>query len=98
MSGGAFSIGGGFWPGVTGIKPIPDLRIFLSSPAMSPNINARVTLAWPFPSTGFRLEAASTPVGGQWVPISDSPSVVDGEYRLTLEATGIARMFRLHSP
>jgi len=96
LSGGNFTLHGGFWSGM--VESNPRLRIFLASPAMPPNINARVTLAWPYPSTGFQLEAASAPVGAQWTTVPNAPGVVNGEFRVTLEAAGSARMFRLRAP
>lgn len=98
MNGGSFQLSGGFWPVTRSRERTPQLRILLASPFTPPNINARVTLAWPFPSPSYQLEAASSPAEPAWAVVANAPSVVDGEYRVTLEATGVARMFRLRSP
>jgi len=88
MSGGIFTVTGGFWPAI--VEELPRLRIILDA--------GNVVLAWPDPSTGFQLQAAPTPLGPGWTTVSQAPVVVAGEKRVILTPTGSGRMFRLSKP
>jgi len=57
---------------------------------------ASLNLNWPVAGAGFTL--ASSPIlgsGAVWTPILAAPSVVDGNYQLTITPTNSAMFFRL---
>jgi hypothetical protein len=93
MSGGKFSLIGGFW-GVALARPElppPVLRIRRSGNA--------VIVSWPNPSTGFQLQMTSslTPLAG-WINVSQTPVVVDGESHVIIPDPVEARFYRLRKP
>lgn len=59
--------------------------------------NAVVT-SWPGTVTNFTLEATSTSTPFNWVPIVQTPELLDGRWRLSQPATSPYRLFRLSSP
>ena len=87
LSGGPFTLGGGFWA-IT-LPDRPRLRIRLAG--------ADVVLSWPDPSTGFELqEAAGLP--SSWTPVSQTPSVVNGEKHVSQSHSPERRFYRLVKP
>jgi hypothetical protein len=96
MSGGMFTITGGFWPGITGgsVGPIPALSIRLGTPVGGVNT---VILSWPNPSTGYVLQQTanmSAPSGG-WTEVNQPPVVVGSNKEVAIQATGSVCFFRL---
>lgn len=94
LSGGGFSLQGGFTP-----VPAPH------SEAVSPEIVAimasgRVEVRWSAAGAeGFALEqSAELGPSATWTRVSAVPTVVDGENVLAMEATGDTRFFRLRRP
>jgi hypothetical protein len=85
MSGGPFTLEGGFWPGV--IVPsageAPSLFIQASSDS--------VTLSWSPATPGFELEAAADLTGAAWSPAPAGNPV-------TIPISGSARFYRLRKP
>ena len=57
-----------------------------------------VRIAWPWPSTGFQLQASSTLGSGTWSPVPDTPSVSNGLNLVQFDLTNSAAFFRLHIP
>lgn len=90
MSGGVFTITGGFWGGVSA-ESFPRLSIRLV-----PGIPNRVVLWWPIPSTGFVLQRMCD--DGAWTDVTQAPIVVDPNKEVTLQATGQFCLFRLARP
>jgi hypothetical protein len=91
MSGGAFTITGGFWV-VPDVEPTWPLFIRPAGP------NTTI-LNWapPNPSTGYVLQQTATMngPGGGWVDVTQPPVVVGPNQEVTLPATGRACLFRL---
>src|SRR5207248_3148935 len=73
LSGGSFTVAGGFW-GIP-LTEAPRLRITLSG--------ANVAIFWPDPSTGFQLQEAAAPRTA-WSNVGQTPSVANGEKHVTL--------------
>ena len=97
-SGGVFTVGGGFWPGVTRLSGLePTLSIRLGVPIAGVNT---VILSWPNPSTGYVLQqtADMSAAGGGWVSVLQTPIIVGPNKEVTLQATGQFCMFRLRHP
>lgn len=87
MSGGGFTLTGGFWSGVGNVAPTPKLSIRRGA-------GNTVILSWPEPSPGYVLEQ-TTNLNAGWSDVTD-PSVIVGPNReVTLPVTGIGRLFRL---
>ena len=86
MSGGAFSISGGFWPGVVS-EPFPRLAIRRAG--------TDVVLSWPNPSTGYQLEQTSAT---GWLDVVQPPTVSGGDKEVTLPINAAHRFFRLRKP
>jgi hypothetical protein len=59
---------------------------------------AQVTVSWPFPSSGYRVELASSLTPLPWTPISASVTLTNGRKTLTIPSTGASRFFRLALP
>jgi hypothetical protein len=57
-----------------------------------------VKLAWPFPSTGYRLELSPTLSSGAWSQPAFTLTVTNGQKTLRLPASGPTRYFRLAQP
>lgn len=95
MSGGLFTLGGGFWPGVTAplAGPPPVLSIRLGTAG-------NVILNWPHPSTGYVLERTfnMNAPGGGWTDVTQPPVIVGPNLEVTLPATGSFALFRLRGP
>ena len=93
MTGGNYSLTGGFWALFAVQTPgAPLLRIFLTS------TNTAV-VAWPAPSTGFNLQANVVVNNTNWVAVTNTVNVVDGENRVIIApATTGNRFFRLFKP
>ena len=60
--------------------------------------DSSVSVAWPWPSTGFQLQTSPTMVTGTWTPVPDSPSVSNGLNILQFNPTNSAVFFRLQIP
>lgn len=93
MSGGNFSLLGGFWGGVTAspVQPVPGIFIQGSG--------GTIILRWPNPSTGYVLQQTASMDGfGAWMGVTQPP-VINGPYKeVTLTPTGRFCMFRLRKP
>jgi gluconolactonase len=55
-----------------------------------------VSVSWPEPSTGFKLQATDS-LGAQatWTPVDDAPQVANGFNQMSVPATNAAQFFRL---
>jgi gluconolactonase len=65
---------------------------------VSPSGGASVRVAWPWPSTGFQLQASSALGTGTWTPVPDTPLVSNGHNLLYFAPTNSAKFFRLQIP
>ncbi|HYQ92049.1 MAG TPA: SMP-30/gluconolactonase/LRE family protein, partial [Candidatus Competibacteraceae bacterium] len=59
---------------------------------------AAVSVEWPWPSTGYQLQASPTLGTGTWTPVPDTPSVSNGHNLLYFAPTNSAMFFRLQLP
>jgi hypothetical protein len=90
LSGGLFTLAGGFW-GVM-LPDAPKLRITLSG--------SNIAIFWPDPSTRFQLQEAGTlpPAPASWTNVGQTPSVANGEKQVTLPRSAATRFYRLTKP
>lgn len=92
MSGGNYSLTGGFWSLFAVQTPgSPTLRIFMTG-------TNTVVLAWPAPSTGFSLQQNAALGTTNWVGVPNVPTVVGGENQVILTPQPGNEYFRLSHP
>jgi hypothetical protein len=92
MSGGNFSLEGGFWSIVAVQTPgAPLLRVVLTS-------TNTVIVAWPAPSTGFSLQQIAVLGTTNWSGVTNSQTVVGSENQVLIPLPATNRFFRLKSP
>jgi hypothetical protein len=61
--------------------------------------NGTVRLSWPNTSTGYTLQRNATPANpAGWTAVSPAPSVVGGDYVVTVTAPSTQQFFRLRRP
>ena len=95
MSGGNFSLEGGFWAIIAAVQTpgAPALRVVRTT-------TNTVVIAWPDPSTGFSLQqnsAANNPSG--WTSVTNpAPVLVGSERQVTIPSPVGNRFYRLQSP
>ena len=72
-----------------------------AAPTLSirPAPNQSIRLSWTNAATGFVVESASV-LGDAtlWRPISQTPTLEDNQYSVTLDASAPNNFFRLHLP
>lgn len=88
-TGGNYMLLGGFWSyaGVIRSEDAPLLRIVRDGP--------NVILAWPNPSTGFRLQKTAALSSPNWSDVNGTPNVVGSEKQLPLSIQPGSQFFRL---
>lgn len=93
MSGGTYSISGGFWSFVAAVQTPggPWLRVIRTT------TNA-VVVAWPNPSTGFTLQQNSDLTSGAWTNTITTPIIVGDEKQLIVAPPVGNRFYRLYKP
>lgn len=92
-SGGGYTLTGGFWahPGSSTLEAPPTLHIS--------RLGFKVRISWPNPSTGFRLQQATSPTAPvAWADVTSSPVVAGEAKEVTLPAGSVQRFFRLYKP
>jgi hypothetical protein len=57
-----------------------------------------VALSWPLQSDLGIVQYKADLGSGVWVPLTDTPSLTNGQHRIELPLTNSARLFRLHYP
>jgi hypothetical protein len=57
--------------------------------------NNTATVSWPFPSTGFVLESATSPSPANWQPAVEVPMTNNGLLSVTVPLNQVRRYFRL---
>lgn len=73
--------------------PAPvDLVLSIGSSAADPG---SIELSWPESMGSATIESFNPGVSTQWAPLAAAPSVVDGRYRVTVQAGDAAQLFRL---
>jgi len=92
MTGGSYSVTGGFWALYAVQTPgAPLLRIFLTT------TNTAV-VAWPYPSTGFRLQSNPNLATTNWANVLNPTNVVGSENQVIFSPTMGNVFFRLMNP
>lgn len=95
MSGGTYSLAGGFWGGITGgvLEPVPVLSVRILG-------GGQLTLSWRNPSTGYVLQQTASMSGqdGGWMDVTNAPVINGSNKEVTLTAAGGFCMFRLRQP
>ncbi len=79
-----YAVAGGFWS-VLGVRPWQ--RIWVEG--------SDVIVAWPVTAGTCQLQATDSLSGPHWSDVTASPSVVDGEYRVTMPLSDFQQYFRL---
>jgi hypothetical protein len=93
MSGGGFTLDGGFWGIVAAVQTpgAPALRVVLTG-------TNTVVVAWPNPSTGFSLEQNVAVGTGIWTGVTNSISIVGSENQVIVAPPTGNRFYRLFHP
>ena len=92
MSGGNFSLKGGFWSLIAIQTPgAPLLRVV-------PTSTNTVIVAWPAPSTGFSLQQIAVLGTTNWSGVTNSQTVVGSENQVVIPLPAADRFYRLKSP
>src|SRR6266704_1784355 len=93
MSGGNYTIDGGFWGIIAAIQTpgSPLLRVVLSS-------TNTVVVAWPAPSTGFSLQQNPTVGTTNWSGVTNGVFVVGSENQVIISPPVGNRFYRLNHP
>ncbi len=88
MHGGGLSAWGGQWLGA-GVT-VPKLRAQTSG--------TNVIIAWPDPSTRFRLYASDALSPVVWTPVLELPAIVGNEKQVTVPQSSGSQFFQLYRP
>jgi hypothetical protein len=93
MSGGNYTIDGGFWGIIAAIQTpgAPLLRVVLSR-------TNTVVVAWPAPSTGFSLQQNPTVGTTNWSGVTNGVFVVGSENQVIISPPVGNRFYRLNHP
>jgi hypothetical protein len=93
MSGGNFTIDGGFWGIIAAIQSpgSPLLRVVHT-------LTNTVVVAWPAPSTGFSLEQNSDLKTTAWAGVTNTVNVVGSENQVIAAPPVGNRFYRLRNP
>jgi hypothetical protein len=90
MSGGNYSVVGGFW-GLIAAVQTPGAP-FLSVSVTTTNT---VLLSWPYPSTGFGLQQNGAVGTTNWVGVTNVPAQVGQQLQVQLQRPAGNRFYRL---
>jgi len=88
MRGGSLTAWNGYWLG-QGLT-VPELRIQKSG--------TNVIIAWPDPSTRYRLFKSDVIPPLAWLPTNALPAIVGNEKQVTLPRSGNKSFFQLYKP
>jgi len=92
MTGGNYSLTGGFWSLFAVQTPgAPLLRIFLSAPGTA-------IVAWPAPSTGWSLQQNTNLATTNWVAVTNTVNVVGSENQISITPPTGNQFYRLVHP
>ncbi|MDB6110871.1 MAG: hypothetical protein JWR69_2621 [Pedosphaera sp.] len=89
LSGGGFTVEGGFWSGISVIQSsgAPILSIQL--------VGSSAILSWPVGVAGFSLEETATPGNGPWSPTPQPVLDTVANHTVTVPAVNLIKVFRL---
>jgi hypothetical protein len=86
MTGGGYTLHGGFWGLVAALPP----RLTISSAGGS------VTICWPWPSSGYVLLQSDSLINPNWTPVVPQPTQTDSiTWCLTLQVGPTPKFYRL---
>ncbi len=93
MSGGNFTIDGGFWGVIAAVQTpgAPLLRLFMTS-------TNTVVVAWPAPSTGFSLQQNADLNTAVWGGVTNTVNAVGSENQIIVAPPVGNRFYRLKNP
>jgi len=91
MSGGSYTLNGGYWAVIAAVQTNPLLRIVLT------RTNA-IVVAWPAPSTGFSLQQNGVLGTTNWTSVPNPVNVVGSENQVIVSPPTGNRFYRLKSP
>jgi hypothetical protein len=91
LTGGGYSLTGGFWYIATQMPGAPTLRLFLTS-------TNTVVLAWPASPAGFHLEQKTALNAVGWSFVTNVVNAVSGENRVIISPLMDYRFYRLVYP
>jgi hypothetical protein len=93
MSGGNFTIDGGFWGLIAAVQTpgTPLLRIFLTT-------TNTVIVAWPTAAAGFSLEQNNNVATASWSNVTNTVTVVGSENQVTVAPPAGNKFYRLRYP
>ena len=92
MSGGAYSLTGGFWSIIAAVQT-PGSPILSVTRSGGQAVNS-----WSAPAAGFLLEQSSTLKTNSWSLSTATPTTNSGTISVTVGMTNGYQFFRLHSP
>jgi hypothetical protein len=90
MTGGEFSLKGGFWAVVTAVQTP-------GSPRLSVELTeaGNVRIAWPEEYENYKLQQSFTLQIGSWTQVTNAPSAINGRLEVQLVPSGGQHFFRL---
>lgn len=93
MSGGLFSLEGGFRGVVAAVQgpAAPLLSVWLTK-------TNTIVISWPYPSTGFGLQQNPELVTANWTPLGEVPVRVGDQWQVHTTPPTRNRFYRLHLP
>jgi len=89
MSGGNYSLAGGFWSIITAAAGGPP---FL---AISAGNGPVLIISWPASLSGYQLQSTPSVLPVAWTNVPQSPTLSNGRYTVSILATNSAAYFRL---
>jgi len=91
LTGGDYSLTGGFWHMVRQTPGAPTLRMLFTT-------TNTVVLAWPASPTGFHLERKASLAAAGWSPVTNIVNVMNSENQVTISAHKDFAFYRLVYP
>jgi hypothetical protein len=91
LTGGIYSLTGGFWYMAAQAPSAPTLRVFLTT-------SNTVVVAWPAGSSGFRLEQKAVLSAAGWSNVTNIVNVVNDENQVTIWPIAAYGFYRLVYP
>jgi len=92
MSGGAFTLQGGFWTGAIAIQTPGAPYLYIS------NLTSGVIVYWERPATGFVLDQTTTLSPPTWTPVSFPYATNTAHISITVPSPVDRRFYRLRRP
>jgi hypothetical protein len=90
MSGGNYSVDGGFW-GIVAAVQTPGAPLL----SVSKTATNTVLVSWPYPSTGFSLQQNGAMGTTNWVAVTNSPAQLGQQWQVIASPPSGNRYYRL---